>query len=647
MEPFDLTTMKDLIDKLNYYTERYDEGLPIISDYDWDKLYNQLVLLEHQTGVYLPDSPTQSISYTVVNGLTKVKHNHPMLSLDKTQDWNKFVQYFSGHDVTGMLKLDGLTVSLRYVNGKLVSAETRGNGEIGEDILHNARVIRSIPRLIPYYDELIIDGEIICLKHNFKEFSDKYENPRNFAAGSIRLLDAKECSKRKLDYYVWNIVKGFENINNFHERLVELEKLGFNVVPWVSSWDWDAKDFLEERAEQEGFPIDGLVGRFTDIAYGKSLGATEHHVRAAYAFKYEEEKYPTKLKDIEWSIGRTGVLTPVAIFEPVYDGESTVERANLHNISVMNELLGVPYYEQRMRVYKAHEIIPQIYDANKIEYVPNEMTIKVPEVCPVCGAPTAQVTDNESTILICTGAECPGKLITKLDHFAGKKGLDIRGLSRATLDKLIDWGWVSSIADLFKLSNFKKDWMSKPGFGEKSVNNILNAVEASRTPTLEHFLCAIGIPMVGKTLSKELAKAFSSYEDFRKAVDNKEDFTFIETVGSEKEASILNFDYTEADDIYKNYLNGIAESAKNTAAAKTLEGQKIAITGTIKLFKNRKELQEAIEAHGGKVVTSVTKNTTLLVNNNPASTSSKNITANELGIPIVAEQDFYNQYLEN
>lgn len=354
-----------LVDKLNYYTKKYDEGEMLITDQEWDAMYFELYRLEQEYNIYLPTSPTQAISYQVVNALNKVKHNHPMLSLAKTKDWNEFIHYFGDKDVVGMIKVDGLTCSLRYLNGRLVSAETRGNGIEGEDILHNALVIQNIPKRIDYKDELIVDGEIICSLEDFEEFKDEFANPRNFAAGSIRLLDSKECARRKLKFIAWHVVSSnWETVIN---NLTNLRSLGFSVVPWTSSFDWDAKEFLIEEAKNQGIPIDGLVGRFNNIAYGESLGATGHHSRAAYAFKFYDETYTSYLLDIEYTMGRTGILTPVAIFEPIDIEGSVCERASLHNLSIMKELLGTPYEGQKIWVSKRNMIIPQIEKAEKIE----------------------------------------------------------------------------------------------------------------------------------------------------------------------------------------------------------------------------------------------------------------------------------------
>lgn len=644
-----LQEMNNLIDMLNYHSLLYEQGKPGISDAEWDEMYFRLQLLEKETGIYLPSSPTQNVIYELKSELRKVKHNHPMLSLDKTKDWNEFLHYFthldSSKSVVGMLKLDGLTCSLRYVNGKLVSAETRGNGEEGEDIFHNALTVQNIPKRIDYPYELIVDGEIICDTETFKQFEDEYANPRNFAAGSIRLLDSQECGRRQLKFILWNVVQGPYKtvIDNF----IEMDKLGFTVTPWTSSFDWDAKDFLEDKAKEYHYPIDGLVGRFNDQVFGETLGATGHHSRAAYAFKFYDEEYTTWLNDIQWTMGRTGVLTPVAIFNPVDTGDSVIERASLHNITIMKQLLNTPYQGQTVTVIKANDIIPQITSGGVPECKADieGLIIPIPTQCPICGDSLDIECDVNTEILKCNNPECPGQLVNRLDHFCGKKGLDIKGLSKATLGKLVEWGWVNEPADLYKLNSYAKEWMKKPGFGEKSVENILVAIETSRLPMLSDFISAIGIPMIGRTLSKEIAKYFETYGQFREAAQSGWDFTQIDKIAMEKAYMISKFNFAEADAV-DAYMLGY-DSTEPTVAAQNLEGEKIAITGTLSNFKNRTELQLVIEAHGGKVVSSVSKNTTILINNNPSSSSSKNITATRLGIPIMTELEFINLYLDN
>lgn len=362
-----MENMREIVDRLNYLTKKYDEGHPEVSDKEWDELYFKLVKMEAESGTRLDDSPTSAINYQVVNELKKVEHNHKMLSLDKTKDIEE-VKKFLGkdNDYVAMCKMDGLTCSLRYLNGKLVSAETRGNGLIGEDILHNALVIPSIPKTIQYQDELIVDGEIICTYEDFKPFSDTYKNPRNFAAGSIRLLDSKECAQRNLTFVAWDVIKGFPNDNNVYSRLLLLTFEGFGIVPFEKGPVEHCIDCLTETAKDLSYPIDGIVFKFDDIEFGQQQGETAHHFKNAIAYKFYDETYPTKLQDIEWSMGRTGVLTPVAIFDSVDIDGSTVERASLHNISILRETLGTkPFKGQKIMVSKINMIIPQIVGAEK------------------------------------------------------------------------------------------------------------------------------------------------------------------------------------------------------------------------------------------------------------------------------------------
>ena len=635
---------ENLIDELNRATEAYDKGKPYMSDHEWDILYYHIVAMEEKQGWASPNSPTQQIHYNVVNELAKVQHNHPMLSLDKTKSLDELNKFCSKKNTFLSLKLDGLTCSLYYANGYLQRAETRGNGLIGEDITHNAMVIPSIPKRIEYKEELVIDGEIICLDKDFEPFSEEYANSRNFAAGSIRLLDSKECAKRNLTFVVWEVVQGFPQHDSMIFKLWELvHKYGFEIVPFEIVCKKTISDELVnnllEVAKTKGYPIDGLVAKYDDIEYAQSLGATAHHRRDGLAFKFFDETVVSHLLDIEWTMGRTGVLTPVAIFEPVdFDG-STIERASLHNLSVMEETIGIPYRGQRVDVFKANMIIPQIADADK-KNGSNETMIHLPTHCPVCGGEVKIDFSNSTKLLVCTNPTCEGKLINKLDHFVGKSGLDIKGLSKATLEKLLDWGWVNCFADLFKLKEYAACWKLKPGFGEASVNKILNAIEVARTnSTHESFISAIGIPLIGRTMVKELMKNnVTTYNQLRGLVDENFDFSEFNGFGYEKSESILKFNYLEADEAYHEMI--LVQPEPEEKKEQSLEGLSIVITGTLKQFKNRAQLQEVIEAAGGKVVGSVSKNTSYLINNDIESTSAKNQTAKRLGVPIITEEDF-------
>jgi DNA ligase (NAD+) len=567
-----------------------------------------------------------------------------MLSLDKTKDLNEIVSFITEHDWICMAKMDGLTCSLTYRGGRLVRAETRGNGVIGEDITHNAYVISSIPKTIPIKEECIIDGEVICTYENFKAFENDYSNPRNFAAGSIRLLDNKECEKRNLTFVAWDWIKGWETDgftmenNTLSNKLFLLKEIGFSVVPWTregieygSNLD-DSMKIVKGYAQKESYPIDGLVFKYNDCEEYEAAGRTEHHFRGGLAYKFYDELYETTLEDIEWSMGRTGVLTPVAIFKEIEIDGAKVSRASLHNIGIMNELLGQPFFGQKLRIFRANQIIPQVYDAEDSPYTISTMRILN---CPICGE-LLKINNNDGVLtLVCPNENCEGKLLNKLDHFCGKKGLDIKGLSKATLEKLMNWNWVNNIEDIFELHTHRSEWIKKEGFGIKSVDNILSAIEASKHCELPAFISSLGIPLIGLSVAKELTKIFDSYESFREAVAVLYDFSQHPNFGYEKTLSLLNFDYTSADTV-RTYLFLTNENSKNIT--ETLKGLTICVTGKLQLHKNRAELKALVEKNGGKLTDSVSSKTNYLVNNDINSTSSKNITAKKLGVPIITEQ---------
>lgn len=646
-----LDMIKNLITTLNNATKAYDEGHPYMSDQDWDNLYFSLKHLEQTTGIVLENSPTQKVVYEVVNELNKVEHNHKMLSLEKTKSPEEVNEFLNGKEYLAMCKMDGLTCSLSYKNGRLVSAETRGNGLIGEDILHNARVISSIPKIIPYYDDLVVDGEIICTYTDFENFSSEFKNPRNFASGSIRLLDSNECARRKLSFIAWDIIKGLDDYPLLSDRLTKLKAFDFLVVPYIKGevFDEAVGKIIQMLANQHKYPIDGCVCKFNDVAYGRSLGETAHHLKNAIAYKFYDETYETEIKEIEWTMGRTGILTPVAVFQPVEIDGSVVERASLHNLSVMDETLGSQaHVGQKVEVYKANMIIPQIASADKDNhdgaYFYKHPHIVIAEKCPICGGPTAIIESMGNVKnLVCTNPDCSGKLINKLDHFCGKKGLDIKGLSKATLEKLLDWGWIENLSDLMTLNNYRAEWIQKPGFGEKSVDKVLNAIENAKFTTLDAFIASLGIPLIGRTVSKELIKHIDTYEEFRQKADTYFDFSKYDGFAESKTRAIWDFDFTEADKIYP-YLS-FKEVEQAESKSNTCEDLKVVITGKLTQFKNRDALKTLIEEHGGKVVDSVSKNTTLLINNDTTSASTKNLAAQKLDIPIMSEKEFIEKYL--
>ena len=645
-----------LVRYLNDCTEAYDKGNPKITDEEWDNMYFELKSLEEETGLILSNSPTQTITYDVVNALSKVEHNHKMLSLEKTKSLEEVINFVGKKEFLAMLKMDGLTCSLTYQNGELVAAETRGNGLVGEDIFHNAKILPSIPKKIPYLDELIIDGEIICTYTDFEPFSNEYKNPRNFASGSIRLLDAKECARRNLTFVAWDVITPMSFGNgelNLSQKLNYIFGLGFYSVPFIKVSEKETKDLnttvdeLAEMAKSLGFPIDGVVFKFNDCAYGRSLGSTSHHFKNALAYKFYDETYWSKLLDIEWTMGRTGVLTPVAIFEPIDMDGSTVSRASLHNISIMAGLFGPlgPCKDDEVEVFKANMIIPQIKSVKNVCSHYEEYQIKIPHECPICGGMTQKWVINDSVSLICIDSNCPGKLINRLDHFCGKKGLDIKGISKATLEKLIDWGWLDDYTGIFELSRFKDEWIQKPGFGIKSVEKVLNSISAGATCELHQFIAALGIPLIGSTASKELAKHFKTWEDFVVAAESNYPFYQLPNFGGEMHNSLVSFNYAEAKLLAEHYITFNYDEGESTpAAGADLSGKVFVITGKLTHFKNRDEIKARIEALGGKVTGSVSKNTNYLINNDVNSTSSKNATAKSLGIPILSEDDFIQTF---
>ena len=637
------------IDILKRYCKLYEEGRPAISDSAYDRLYFELKQIEQDTGIIYPDSPTQSIPYEIVNGLSKVEHNHPMLSLDKTKDFKEVKEYFGDFPVVAMCKMDGLTCSLLYQDGELVRAETRGNGEVGEDITHNARVIPSIPKKVPIKGGLVVDGEVISTKENFKKFEDTYKNPRNFASGSIRLLDSNECANRGLTFVAWDEITARYNDNHeyyFHEKLDHLSSLGFTVVPNYVRPDVneDVIGLLKKDAEELSYPIDGLVFKFDDVGYGNSLGATSHHLNSAYAFKFYDEAYPTTLLDIEWSMGRTGRVTPIACFEDIEFEDATVNRASLHNLSIIENLFGLegPHKGQTIYVSKRNMIIPTVEEVD--EAPKGAEKLEIPTVCPCCGKPVVKKTDYESTFLYCGNPECPGQFINKLSHFVSKKGLDIKGLSKATLEKLIDWDWVNNYGDLFTLYGGHRDeWIKKSGFGTASVDKILNAINTGAKCSLDKFICALGIPLIGTSASKTLAKEFHTWNKFIEAVENGYKFYQISGFGREMSNAILNFDYTEARYIAHNFITFEDEEVIMTAANNNIAGKTFVITGKLQTM-NRDTLKEKIESLGGKVTGSVTSKTNYLINNDKESTSSKNLNAQKLGVPILSEKEILEMF---
>ena len=638
---FDVKTRVEyLIAELNRHTELYDKGEPEISDKEWDDMYFELVTLEHERGYILPNSPTQKVNYTVVNELTKVQHNHPMLSLDKTKDIEEIKSFVGNKNWIAMLKMDGLTCSLLYENGRLVRAETRGDGYIGEDITHNAMVIPSIPKRIPYTDRLVIDGEIICKLDDFKEFEGEYKNARNFASGSIRLLDSTECAKRKLTFVAWDVIGnchyGKYDGKTLWSKLCMLMDFNFNVVPFRES-ELNIEDsivVLRELADLYKYPIDGLVFKWNDCVEYESAGRTDHHFCGGLAYKFYDELYETKLLDIEWTMGKTSALTPTAIFETVNIDGTDVSKASLHNISIIKKL-GLTN-NCTVRVYKANQIIPQIDSCLQ----DGDSTIKIPKYCPVCGRETEVVKENESEVLMCTNPNCSGKLLGRLTFFVSKPAMNIDGLSEAILDILIGWGWITRFKDIYYLYRHGREWEQVGGFGEKSVAKILDAIDRSRRVSLSNFICALSIDGVGKSASKTIADAFDGdFNAFYEAFKNHYNWADLQDIGTKTASNITKYlteNEAEIVDLASEMKFVIPQ--KIEAKENPFSGKTLCVTGKLNHF-TRDSINTKITELGAKTAGSVSKNTDYLITNE-ASGSSKYKKAVELNVPIITEQEF-------
>lgn len=641
--------IRELTELLNTYRDAYyNDSKPIVSDYEYDTLYDELQTLEYVTGFILNNSPTQTVGYEVKSKLQKVKHSHPMLSLDKTKSVDDVYSLLDGRVGIAMLKMDGLTTGVSYSDCKLVSAETRGNGVVGEDVLHNARTIKNLPQQITVSD-LSVDGEAIITRADFEKINatiinedDKYKNPRNLASGSIRQLDSKVAAKRNLRFIAWKCVNGIDD-NSFLNRLLKMQELGFEVVPYKVIPENISKIELEQiieelqsEAENKGFPIDGIVFGFDDVAYGESLGATGHHLRSQIAFKFYDEEAVTILRNIEWEMGKTGILTPVAIFDPVDLDGTEVSRASLHNVSICKELqLGIG---DEITVYKANAVIPQIRDN-----LTKSDTCIMPEICPVCGSPTAIVKDNDTEVLTCTNESCHGKLLGRVSHFVSKKGMDIEGLSESTLEKFINLGWIRNLFDVYNLGSHYYELRQMNGFGDRSVQKLQESIEKSKDVDLKNLIAALSIPGIGISQAKELVKVFKSWEDFESAGFDTYNFAQLSGFGDIMNRNIHRwFDTMWNEDKVGQMIRNLRIKpvvADDNACDNILLDKVFVITGAVEHFKNRNEIQEIIEEKGGKVTGSVTAKTNYLINNDAKSMSSKNKKAKEFGVPIISEQE--------
>ena len=641
---YDEAFIQNVIKKLNYYTKFYDEGHPKISDKEWDDMYFELVRAENETGIYFEDSPTQRVNYQVLNKLEKVEHDHLMLSLDKTKDINTLNAFIKNKDIISMAKMDGLTCSLTYENGRLIKAETRGNGIVGESILHNALQVKNIPNKINFKKKLVIDGEIICDYKTFERFNSEYKNPRNFASGSIRLLDSRESSMRGLSFVAWDCIEGLENEIYLNAKLWSLHENGFTIVPYIVHGNNNIEKDIEnikKYSKEKGYPIDGIVVKYNNVEEYLKAGKTDHHFKGGLAYKFYDDEYDTILKDIEYDIGRTGVLTPVAVFNSINIDGTECSRASLHNMSILKETLhGFGWKGQQIKVFKANQIIPQISWAEDDDEYTKEY-IDYPHICPICKGKTSIHNNNGVEILMCDNSDCEGKILNRFVHFCSKKGLDIKGLSKATLEKLMDWGWINTYQDIFLLYEYKNKWINKPGFGEASVNKILNAIEEAKNTTLDRIIAAAGIPEIGSRVAKDLSNHYNSWNDFR----NEKDFLQYDGIGEVMNNNLLTFNYDDLNlDYTINRFLSIKNENKNDENVKTLDGKTFCITGKVHIFRNRSELQKDIESKGGRVVSSMSSKVDYLINNDNASISAKNIAAQKAGIPIITEEEYQSLY---
>lgn len=639
--------MQELVTLLNCAAKAYyQDAQEIMSNLEYDRLYDELTNLEAELGITLSDSPTVNVGYEVLSELPKERHESPMLSLDKTKEVEDLKRFVGDQKAMMSWKMDGLTIVLTYRDGTLFKAVTRGNGEVGEVITNNARVFKNIPLKISYQGELILRGEAIIGYKDFEKINEeiadidaRYKNPRNLCSGSVRQLNNEITAKRNVRFYAFTLVQadGVDFHNSREKQMDWLREQGFEVVEHVMVTRDQVEDAVAEFSRKivdNDFPSDGLVLVYDDIAYGRSLGRTAKFPRDSYAFKWADEQVRTKLLEIEWSPSRTGLINPVAIFEPVELEGTTVSRASVHNISIMEELeLGIG---DEIEVYKANMIIPQI-----AENLTRSGVRDIPEVCPVCGGKTEIRQVSNAKALYCTNPECQAKHIKSFSLFVSRDALNIEGLSESTLEKFIDRGYVKEFADLFHLDRYEEEIKEMEGFGEKSFNNLKASVEKARETTLPQVLYGLGIANVGLSNAKVICKEFKNDLDAMLHAD-AEQLSEISGIGAVIAGTFTAYFQNPAHvGQLKNLLGELKIHAEEGEAKEQIfGGVNFVITGSVTHFANRKEVKELIESLGGKVTGSVTSKTNYLINNDITSTSSKNKKANELGIPIISEEMF-------
>ena len=639
--------MRGLVELLNRARRAYEqEDTEIMSNYEYDQLYDELLGLEKELNTTLASSPTVNVGYEVLSELPKERHESPMLSLDKTKEVSRLKEFLGDQKAVISWKLDGLTIVLTYRNGTLAKAVTRGNGEVGEVVTNNARVFRNLPLHIPYQGELVLRGEAVISYKDFEKINEeigdadaKYKNPRNLCSGSVRQLNNEITAKRRVRFYAFTLVSadGVDFRNSRQYQMQWLEEQGFDVVEnhLVTAATIDEEvEWFARHIETNELPSDGLVLVYDDIAYGQSLGATAKFPRDSFAFKWADEIRETTLKEIEWSPSRTGLINPVAVFEPVELEGTTVSRASVHNISIMEELeLGVG---DRITVYKANMIIPQI-----AENLTRSGVKDIPETCPVCGGATRIAMENETKTLYCTNPRCQAKHVKSFTLFVSRDAMNIEGLSEATLEKFIANGYVKDLTDLFHLDRYAEEIKNMDGFGEKSYENLQNSVDNARTTTLPRLVYSLGIPNIGIANAKVICRALGNDPE-RVMNATAEELDEIPGVGDViAKAYVDYFADEEHRDVFRRLLEEIhIPKEEETADSQKFAGVNFVITGSVEHFANRAEVKEEIEKRGGKVTGSVTSKTNYLINNDVNSTSSKNRKARELGIPIISEEEF-------
>lgn len=643
-----LERIKQLIKDLNNASYAYYNQIPIMPDYEWDKMYDELINLEEETGIVLSNSPTHNVGYSVADELKEVEHNHPMLSLDKTKSVDELIKFAGSKPCFISVKCDGLSTSLHYIDGKLISAETRGDGIRGTDVLQNVLTMDNVPKEIPYKDELIIDGETIIDWNVFREINEKlpneqkYKHPRNLVSGSLQLLDSKEAAKRKMRFIAWRVIKGFEHKSPF-EDLIEADENGFEIVPM---WNYDPNEVylremledLRNKADERNIPYDGAVMAIDDYSLAESMGRTEKFFRHSIAYKYTDQLFETTLTNIEWNTSKTGLINPVAIFEPVDLNGAVTTRATLHNITYIKDMmLGIG---DRIRVYRSNMVIPKVHDS-----IDKSGNFDIPDKCPICKASTKIVKENDSEVLMCTNPDCKGKLLGKLTHAVSRDALNIDNLSEATLEKLIKLGWVEAIKDIYHLSDYKNHMIVLDGLGKRSVEKLLDSIEKSRNTNLQRFLYSLSIPLLGKSASKDIAEfCGNNFNSFVGALTEggKDAFTSINGIGEALGKSIINYwnkHNEEIIDLAQEFIFSKDEKIEKVENDK-INGKVFVVTGSVHHYANRNELKADIEKNGGKVTGSVTSKTSYLINNDIDSNSSKNKKAKELNIPIITEEQF-------